>query len=489
MAEKSERPAEGINRWKTSADVEKTGRAEKRPAGAKGSRPRRRLSRDAKRQVAALVCAAVLVAASVAVAWLCAPSAGWGIDTAGGTTTTFSLDGGADAAQVADVLEQRLARAGVDGARADAADGQLTVSVPADVDASAAVAAAARSNHLELVRLDSLTDAEALSKISSGASDVALEPGTYTALADGSEVTSAQVMDTSGAQAYALTLTLNADAAQRFSDATAELAPVRGQIAVVVDGAVVSAPSVSQQIDGGQVSISGGFTSDEATALAAALETGALPASLTQTGTGTAEPTVGAQAFQQGLLWFGGASLVMLLVCAVAFRLSALPILAGTAATYACACAAVSALAARHVLELTRDALFAEGVFAVLVVVWLGFVMCVVQRRAAAGKSARDALARLRDWALAPLMGLALVLAASLGFRFVLSSGDSIALMALAFALSALVGLLLVTLPLLRLAATGPMARGPRAWGLPAEAGARPAADGPVPSAAGKGGR
>ena len=498
MAEKNESPAEGISRWKASKDGEKTERAEKcvSKKAAKGktkpkAKPRRKLSHDAGKQVAALACAAVLVVASAVAAWLYVPSSGWGIDTAGGTTTTFSLDGEADAGAVAGLLERRLARAGVAGARVAVADGQLTVSVPAGTDASAAVAEAAKPNHLELVRLDSLTDAEALAKISSGASGVALEPGTYTALADSSEVTSAQVVQTSKtSETYNLAVSLNSDAAQRFSDATAELAPVRGQIAVVVDGAVVSAPSVSQQIDGGQVSISGGFSATEAVALAASLETGALPASLTQVGTGTAEPAVNAQAFQTGALWVGVAVLVMLVVCAVAFRLSALPILAGTVATYAFALAAVSVLASRRMLELTQEAIFWGALFAVLTVVWLGFVMSVVQRRVVAGKPVRDALSRLRDWMLTPLLWLAIMLAGSLGYRFVLSSGDEITVVALAFALSVLLALLLVTLPLLRLAATGPMARNPHAWGLPvtAPAGAAKAADAPG-SSAGKGRR
>ena len=483
MAEKNEQPAEGINRWKTSTEAKKAGRAEKcadARAAAGARRPRRRkLSRDARRQVAALVVAAVLVVASAVTAWLCAPSAGWGTDLAGGTSTTFALDGEADAATVAGMLQQRLTASGVAGARAEAVDGGVTVTVPAGADAAELVSETAKTDHLELVRLDSLTDAEALAKVSAGTTGVALEPGTYETLVDGSEVTSARAARTSqSSDTYGLVLGLSSDAAGRFSDATAELASVRGQIAVVVDGVVLAAPSVSQQIDGGTLTVSAGLSATEATALAAGLATGALPASLTEGASAAVAPAVDAPALQQGVLCFGGAVLVMLVICAVAFRLSALPILAGTVAAYAGTCAAVSALAAQHALELTHDALFACGIFAVLVVVWLGFVMSVVQRRVAAGKPARDALARLRDWMLAPLMGLAIVLAASLGFRFVLSSGDSIALMALAFVLSALVALLLVTLPLLRLAAAGPMARSPRAWGLPAAAAsATPAAE------------
>ena len=59
-----------------------------------------------------------------------------------------------------------------------------------------------------------------------------------------------------------------------FADLTGLVAGTGRQVAVVVGGRVVSAPSVQEAITGGEVRLSGSLSRDEAEALAAALEAG-----------------------------------------------------------------------------------------------------------------------------------------------------------------------------------------------------------------------
>lgn len=72
--------------------------------------------------------------------------------------------------------------------------------------------------------------------------------------------------------------------AKKFTDLTGRLAtqvPPQNQFAIVLDGIVVSAPTVNSPITGGEAEISGTFTKGEARQLAAQLTTGALPVRLT----------------------------------------------------------------------------------------------------------------------------------------------------------------------------------------------------------------
>jgi preprotein translocase subunit SecD len=73
-------------------------------------------------------------------------------------------------------------------------------------------------------------------------------------------------------------LQFDAKGAQQFAALTS--ANVGKQLAIVLDGKVLSAPTIVQPILGGQVQISGSFTLDRAQQLAIALRSGALPTPL-----------------------------------------------------------------------------------------------------------------------------------------------------------------------------------------------------------------
>lgn len=82
-----------------------------------------------------------------------------------------------------------------------------------------------------------------------------------------------------------VSIRLSEDARAAF--ATATKAAVGAQLAVVLDGVVLTAPTVRDTIADGRVQISGGFTPESANELALLLRSGALPARLVLEGEGT----------------------------------------------------------------------------------------------------------------------------------------------------------------------------------------------------------
>ena len=73
---------------------------------------------------------------------------------------------------------------------------------------------------------------------------------------------------------WVVQVTLTDDAASDFADVTkrvSTLGPPLNQLAIVLNGAVVSAPAVQESIKGGTLQVTGSFTQGEAEALATAL--------------------------------------------------------------------------------------------------------------------------------------------------------------------------------------------------------------------------
>ncbi len=79
---------------------------------------------------------------------------------------------------------------------------------------------------------------------------------------------------------YIVALELDSTAADLFSNATKELASSKGQIAISMDGNVITAPTVNEQITGGQAIITGMADADEAQELADKINAGSLPFAL-----------------------------------------------------------------------------------------------------------------------------------------------------------------------------------------------------------------
>src|SRR5574344_1407992 len=99
-----------------------------------------------------------------------------------------------------------------------------------------------------------------------------------------------------------VSMTMNSDGARRWAALTK--ANVGKAIAIVLDGAVYSAPRVNGEIDGGQSSISGNFTIEDTKDLANTLKSGRMPAPARIVQEEVVGPTLGAQSIQQGIVSF-----------------------------------------------------------------------------------------------------------------------------------------------------------------------------------------
>lgn len=119
-----------------------------------------------------------------------------------------------------------------------------------------------------------------------------------------------------GAGGWQVELQMTTGGAKKFATSTQSLSAQESpndQFAIVLDGVVISAPSVNEPILGGSAVISGSFTADEARALAQVLKYGALPVSLDVDEVQQISPTLGADQLRAGLI-AGGFGLLLVIV-------------------------------------------------------------------------------------------------------------------------------------------------------------------------------
>ncbi|WP_422117344.1 protein translocase subunit SecD [Brachybacterium sp. UNK5269] len=104
---------------------------------------------------------------------------------------------------------------------------------------------------------------------------------------------------------YVVNMSFDEDAAQSFSDMTTALYNGQGAtpaFGIVLDGLVISAPEVQEPSPGGEASISGNFSQEEASQLADQLRFGALPLEFEVASEQQISATLGADQLQMGLI-------------------------------------------------------------------------------------------------------------------------------------------------------------------------------------------
>ncbi|WP_405671642.1 MULTISPECIES: protein translocase subunit SecD [Streptomyces] len=138
----------------------------------------------------------------------------------------------------------------------------------------------------------------------------------------GTEVKKAQaVFDTQNAAGWQVNMTFNSKGAKKFADITGQLAKntqPQNEFGIVLDGQVVSSPTVSSSIAGGNAQISGSFTQDEAQNLANMLSYGALPLSFQEQSVTTVTAALGGDQLHAGLL-AGAIGLLLVVIYLVAY--------------------------------------------------------------------------------------------------------------------------------------------------------------------------
>lgn len=201
---------------------------------------------------------------------------------------------------------------------------QILVQIPGLTNTEDALNTIGKTGKLEFARLDSFTDEDAKQKIESGQASgeghvsddlgvltlptgetqhLKVEDGTYTPIVTGADITKVDIGKPSETSTdYAVNITLDAEGAKAFADATKELAPTKGKIVIILDNEVQSAPAVQSEIPDGNVQITGGYSLDEAKAMQTVLESGSLPVSFEYTQSQTVGPTLGQDALASGVL-------------------------------------------------------------------------------------------------------------------------------------------------------------------------------------------
>lgn len=94
-------------------------------------------------------------------------------------------------------------------------------------------------------------------------------------------------------------MTFTKEGALKFEEITGKM--INKQLAIVLDGKVMSAPNVNSKISGGSAEITGTFTIDEVKKLVLVLQTGALPVQLEISENRTVGPTLGQESLRAGL--------------------------------------------------------------------------------------------------------------------------------------------------------------------------------------------
>ena len=261
-----------------------------------------------------------------------------GLDLAGGSHLVYEADvSKIDPAEVPelmsvlrDVIERRINVFGVSepiiqveesSFAAEEKSHRLVVELPGVTDVEAAVAEIGRTPLLEFKLMDAqkviaAEQAENLRKNASGTGAVIgnvsvngesvddMDPYTDTGLT-GRFLASA-ALEFAGGQSGQLAneplvaITFTDEGGKLFEEITRD--NVGQQLAIFLDGEIISAPRINEAISGGKATISGGFTPDEARELAQNLNFGALPVPINLASTQTIDATLGVGVINQSIL-------------------------------------------------------------------------------------------------------------------------------------------------------------------------------------------
>ena len=238
----------------------------------------------------------------------------WGIDIRGGVEATFSPADGIEATTTEleaakQIIETRMVSNNITDYElyTDPTNNRIIVRFPwksdeEDFDPEAAID--------ELAATAQLTFREGMEYEDAEYAD------------DGSMVykTPAMTQDEStGEYKYIVSLKFSDEGKEKFAEATSEL--VGETISIWMDDVMISYPTVEEAITNGECSISGDFTSEEATQLASKIQAGALPFALEVSDFNSMAPTLGTQALDAMMMAGIIAFVVIAVLMIVVFRL------------------------------------------------------------------------------------------------------------------------------------------------------------------------
>jgi preprotein translocase subunit SecD len=160
---------------------------------------------------------------------------------------------------------------------------------------------------------------------------------------EGTELADASAGQEQRSIQWAVNLELEGGAKDAFGQVSQQLVGSQGQFAIVLDGSVISAPSMQAVITDGRASITGNFNEQSANSLATSLRFGALPVAFEDNPRNdTVGPSLAGNQLSVGL-WAGAAGLgLVMLYCLLYYRGLGLVVigslLVAAVITYAMAC-------------------------------------------------------------------------------------------------------------------------------------------------------
>lgn len=298
-----------------------------------------------RRNMWLLIVTTILVIASVFMFMPPQDKINQGLDIQGGLSVVLTAQG-TDGHEVTQedmeksraIIESRVNALGASEATVQVqGNDQILVQIPGLSDTETALETIGKTGKLEFARADSFTDEEDQAAIQNGTymqqqmvtdgmgnqfptgeTTYRTVTGSYTPLITGENITRVTVdKESETSNYYAVNLTLDGAGTEAFAQATRELAPTHGQIVIVLDGQIQSAPAVQSEITGGQVAITGGYSLEEAQALQTVLESGSLPVSFHYEQSQVVGPTLGQDALMSGLLVaiLGLTLVILYLIC------------------------------------------------------------------------------------------------------------------------------------------------------------------------------
>ncbi|MFM8320403.1 MAG: preprotein translocase subunit SecD, partial [Chloroflexota bacterium] len=225
-----------------------------------------------------------------------------GLDLVGGVQALLEADvpagtpiePGAMTAAVG-VVENRVNGLGLNEAVVQGVgNNRIVVELPGEKDPEKALATIQQTGLLEFVDMSAISQEEASQLVGStiqtypmggtppaapitqteGVTATAVTPA-FPVVMTGADLESVQVEKSQAGNDYLINFVLTSKGAQVFSEFTAT--HIGKVLAIVIDKQVLNVPAIQSQIPNGQGQISGGFTYEEANALAIQLRYGSLP--------------------------------------------------------------------------------------------------------------------------------------------------------------------------------------------------------------------
>ena len=176
-----------------------------------------------------------------------------------------------------------------------------TAGVSADVNAKFAALDCTKAENLQGTGTDAPTDTLVACDRAGGTKYI-LAPAEVL----GRQISQASAgLDTQAGSAWYVSLTFNNEGTSAFGALTARVTSLpepTNQVAIVLDGLVVSSPRINEAIPSGTAQITGSFTQLEAQDLANVLKYGALPLAFDRGEVQQVSPTLGADQLNAGLL-------------------------------------------------------------------------------------------------------------------------------------------------------------------------------------------